>query len=116
MEVGIWIVIGLIVLAAVFAILYSRKYKERRTDYKTLFIIGIAWIPIGIATENYAFLAIGIVFMVLGLKNKSKWKETYIEWSDLTPAGKKVRIGLIAAAVIVLLAGLVMYFRNTGKI
>ena len=115
MNVILWTIVGLLTLGVLFAVLYYKKNKGLPTNYKAMFIIGISWIPLGIATENYAFVAVGIVFMALGLKHKSKWKETSVEWSELTPVGKKLRVGLIAVAVLVLSAGVLVYFKTTGN-
>lgn len=49
-----------------------------REDYRTYFIVGISFIPIGIATDNMAFTALGIIFMIIGLTNRNKWQENKI--------------------------------------
>ena len=109
-----WIVIGLFILGLLYSIFYFTKNKGLPTNYRAMFIVGIASIPLGISTENYAFMAIGIVFMVLGLKNKNKWKESSIEWSELSSKDKNVRIALISAGIIILLAVLLVYLKSAG--
>ncbi|HAW51423.1 MAG TPA: hypothetical protein DCX54_03695 [Flavobacteriales bacterium] len=105
-----WIVFGLLILGLLVVIFVYRKNKKIPTNYRAWFIIGITWIPLGIATKNYAFLAIGVVFMVLGLKHRDKWKET--SWSGLSPAEKNVKIALISVGLLLLLAGLWMVYKS----
>ncbi len=106
-----WIIIGIIVLGALVAFLIFKKKKETPTDYRALFIVGVSWLPLGIATENHAFTAIGIVFMVLGLKNKDKWKEQG-KWSELPAGSKWTKVILIGLALFVLIGGLAYYYSS----
>ena len=46
---------------------------KRAPNYQALFVIGIALLPVGIATANPAFLAIGLIFLLIGLTNRKKW-------------------------------------------
>ncbi len=108
MSGNIWIIVGIFVLMALFAIFFLRRKRNIPENYKTWFIIGVTWIPLGIATDNHVFTVMGAIFMAIGLKNKSKWKENDVKWSDLSSDGKKVRVILIATALILILAGLVL--------
>jgi hypothetical protein len=54
--------------------------KKKQPNYKALFIIGITFLGAGVAISSSAgwaagtgILAIGIVFMAIGLGNKEKW-------------------------------------------
>ena len=113
MDLIIWILIGLLILGGLLAFFNYRKNKNLRTNYKTMFIIGITWIPLGIATENYTFMVVGIVFMIIGLNKKKSWKENSVKWSELTSAGRKVRFILIASALLLLFTGLFIYYKST---
>jgi uncharacterized membrane protein len=56
----------LIVLLFVFFVVRSRSgdsEKRHVPNYKALFILGITFIPIGIATDNAGLWGMGIVFM-----------------------------------------------------
>ena len=66
----ILIVVALVVLGilAVFMI----RGKKHEPNYYTLFILGIVWLPLGIATDNSAFFIIGLVFIAIGLVNRNK--------------------------------------------
>ena len=102
-----WIVIAigvLIILLAVVA-LWSRKIPRRPPDYYTFFILGIIWLPAGIATGNNALFIMGLVFMAIGLNHKKDWEKNRVRWSDLTPEEKKFRKILIAALAILVLLG-----------
>ena len=85
MELIFMIIIGLIltlVLGAVLAMqLGKNKGVEKETDYKALYTLGISMIGLGIIftaainTFFVGFLVVGVIYMVVGLKNKDKWVE-----------------------------------------
>ena len=107
-----WILISiaiLILLFAVIAIINKRKAK-RPTDYYSLFLIGIIWLAIGIPVNNYVLWSLGILFTIVGLVNKKKWKENRVTWKDLSPEERKLKKWIIVILGILLLAGVVMYY------
>jgi hypothetical protein len=73
------IVIGIAsVLVVLFLIIFILKKRgvieDSEPDYRTFFIIGLAFFPIGIATGNPGLWAMGLVFFILGITNKDKWQ------------------------------------------
>ena len=66
------ILLGLLIVVVAVSVKREKGYE---TDYRMFFILGAAFLPIGVATGNYAFLALGIVYMAIGIKNKDKWKK-----------------------------------------
>lgn len=76
--VGILIVMGII---ALFVWRMRKGEKPGETDYRVFFILGICWFPLGVvfmATENpigYVFFGLGLVYLVIGLANRDKWKK-----------------------------------------
>ena len=59
----------------------KRILKKRETDYKSLFYMGIVFIGAGVVFMTsvsqglgVVFLGIGGLFMIIGGKNKDKWK------------------------------------------
>ena len=52
----------------------AKQSGSRPADYRTLFVIGISWIPIGLATENDTLWILGIVFIIMGLAKRHKWE------------------------------------------
>lgn len=107
-----WVLMAVILLGLIYFVFHYKKKKGLPTNYRAMFIIGLVSIPLGISSENYSFMAMGIVFMVLGLKHRNTWKETSVKWSELTSAGKMVRSALIAAAIL-LLAGMLIYNKTS---
>ncbi|OQY30914.1 MAG: hypothetical protein B6243_09395 [Anaerolineaceae bacterium 4572_5.2] len=108
---SLYIIIGiavLIVLGLIFVI-YRSKAENVKPDYRTMFILGAIWFPLGIALENPGSWGLGIVFMIAGLVNKDKWKEEK-KWSDLTSEEQKIKLILIIGIAILLLIGVVAYF------
>ena len=77
-------------------------------DYRVFFILGITWLPIGIATDNPGLWGMGAVFMAIGLANRSKWKEQP-KWSEMDPEKRKTKILIIVGITALLLAGLTYY-------
>ena len=107
-----WILIAigvLIILLAVVA-LWTRKIPRRPPDYYTFFILGIIWLPVGIATGNNALFIMGLVFMALGAAHKKDWEKNKVKWSDLTPEEKKFRKIIIVALAILLMVGVVVFY------
>ncbi len=52
----------------------NEKQKQRNVNYRALFILGITFIPVGIATANPAFMTLGLVFLAIGLLNRGDSK------------------------------------------
>ena len=84
----------------------KRKYGTK-TNYRVFFIIGITWIPLGIATENYAFTIAGIAMMILGLSRKKEWKDEP-RWSDLPPAVRRIKLIIITVIGIILISSILL--------
>ena len=104
--VGALVVVGLVILSIV---LDKKRQQETTPDYRTFFIIGVTWLPmgiaLGIATDNPGFMglgAMGLVFMVIGLANRDKWKEAP-NWSDLPPGERNIRLFLVLVGLVGLL-------------
>ena len=109
------ILVALFVLIAVITIINNKKYNHK-PKFKIFFIIGICWIPLGVATKNPVFSAVGLLFMILGLINKKKWKEEP-KWSELPPEIRKMKLILILIISLIFLGGIVLYFlANKGVI
>ena len=100
----------LAVLAAVIAIFAKSKNKDRReeTDYRVFFILGISFLPIGIASDNPMMWGVGAVFLILGLANRDKWKAEP-KWAELGPGRRKTIFLIILGLAILLLVSSVFY-------
>jgi hypothetical protein len=103
---GILISIGLVI--AIRAAIIQRK-ENRKANFKAFFIIGICWVPFGIATNNTVFTIIGLVFLILGLANRKNWKNQP-KWDELSLAEKKIKLALIIFLMLILIVGVVFYF------
>lgn len=112
--ITLMIVVALIIIGLAIFIAITQKSRKETPNYRSWFFIGLCWIPVGIATKNPAFLAIGAIFTVIGLVNKNKWKEEK-KWSDLTPAEKRLKIILLSVVAILLIAGVVVFFLQRNK-
>ncbi len=96
------IIIALIILA-VIAVFFnkSENQEDNKPNYRTLFILGVVWLPIGISTSNHAFTALGVIFMIIGMANKKKWRQE-MKWKDLTIQQKKIKTGLMIVISLIL--------------
>ncbi len=84
------LVIGIVVTLLLVVALRKRKGagKTGETDYRAFFIMGIAFLPTGFAMMLVYFLAeipleiglplfaLGLVYLIVGLANRDKWKKT----------------------------------------
>ena len=83
------LLMGIAVTILVLSILRKgkRERKAEETDYKTVFIMGIAFLPTGFAMMMVYFLAetpfeiglplfaLGLICLIVGLVNRDKWKK-----------------------------------------
>ena len=107
---NVYIIVGLIVLLALIAVFVINKKDGQKTEpnYRLFFIVGITWLPLGIATDNAAFLGMGAIFMIWGLVNKDKWKDEP-KWSELSPERKKIKMIVVVGLTVLLLTGIATY-------
>jgi len=114
-----WIIISIIILLILIllAVIFIVKNKDKRhePDYYSFFWIGLIWTIFGIFSWirynefNYLF-AIGIIFLILGLVNKDKWKKNHRTWKQLSKSERKWRMWIIIILGILVLIGLIAFF------
>ena len=104
------IIAGLALLGLViFAVnAYRHRGESREPNYRAFFVMGITWLPIGIATDNYAFSFMGLAFLIIGLANRDKWKDEK-KWSDLSPSERNIRLVLVGGLMLLLVIGVAAY-------
>jgi hypothetical protein len=91
----------------VFAV--RKRKRAQTTNYRALFIVGLSFIPVGITTKDYWIWLIGLVFMIISLANRKEWKNER-KWSDLTNPEKAIRFFMMAVGIILLIAGITLFF------
>ena len=114
-----WLIVSigvLIILLGIIAVLVARKNqgKKRKTDYYSFFIMGIIWLPFGIAMQiidsdsslGFIFIALGLAYSIIGLAHRKEWKKN--RPSNLMK--KKMQIWLIVGLIALFLAMLITYF------
>ncbi len=84
------IILAIAVVTGILAALMVRKRKKEgkpQADYRTFFIIGVIWVPFSIVLMVVSFilqisfymgfplLVLGLVYLIIGLKNRDKWKK-----------------------------------------
>ncbi|MFA6489552.1 MAG: hypothetical protein WCT52_02620 [Candidatus Micrarchaeia archaeon] len=87
------------------------KGKQEETSFRTLFYVGICWMAVGLPLgysvgqpAYFAFFAMGIFFSIMGLAMKGKWKNEK-KWHQLAPETRKFRLMIMAAALLLVVAG-----------
>ena len=84
------IIIGLVLLGILVALIIKKRQQSKAqvNHYRTLFILGITFLPLGILYEivflvsgttvflvlGLAFVGMGLPYLVIGLANRDKWK------------------------------------------
>ena len=114
----IWLVLGLIVLLALVAVVMNMKRGKEPTDYYTLFIIGIVWLPFGIVMKfldgnlfvGNLFILLGLIYSLMGLANRDKWKKNRKSWEGVKGKDKRMRAMISIGLGIALLVGLVIFY------
>ena len=84
------IVVVLVVTGILLVYLLWKRQKggqQIETDYRAFFLMGVIFLPVGIAMMIIYFLAdlpfvialpfvvLGLVYLVISLKNRDKWKK-----------------------------------------
>jgi len=114
MDPMIWILISVavvIVFLGVLAIFFIKaKEGKHKVDYYSLFLIGLIWIAVGVPLNNSALWIIGIVFFVIGLANKDKWKKNRTEWKKMNKRQKNILYIAIAMLFLLLVAGIIVFW------
>jgi hypothetical protein len=84
------LVIGIVITLLLLVVLRKRKKagKTGETDYKAFFIMGMAFLPTGVAMMlmyllaeipfeiGLPLVALGLIYLVIGLANRDKWKKS----------------------------------------
>ncbi len=96
------LIVGLLVGLFVF---YRNRKEGLEPDYRTFFTMGLIFLPLGIASENYAFFIMSMVFIAIGLLNRSKWKDTP-KWSELPERQRRLKFILVGGLTLLLLIGI----------
>ena len=105
--------IGLLLLGLLVVGVMVYRYRDEpiEPDYRTFFILGVIWLPLGLGTDNPAFWIIGLAFMAIGLANHAKWKDAP-RWRDLPDHQRRVRLVVLGVILgLVLLTGLILVYQ-----
>ena len=105
-----WILVTIaimIILLAVLVIVSFRKTK-RPPDYYALFWVGVFWFIIGLPFGNSWLWMLGIVFMVIGLANRKKWKKNRRTWEQVGKKERKFMTIFMIAILLIVLVGIAL--------
>ncbi len=74
-------------ILAVFMVRKRKKEGEQIVNYRAFFLLGIIWVPVSIVLMvasfilqipfyiGFPFFALGLVYLIIGLNNRDKWKK-----------------------------------------
>jgi len=101
------ITIGLLIVGLLvgFIVFYRKRKEGMKPDYRTFFIMGVIFLPLGIASENYAFFIMSMVLIAIGLLNRSKWKDEP-KWSELPERQRRLKLIIVGGLTLLLLIGI----------
>lgn len=102
--------IAIVILILFIVMVIITKGKKKPMDYYTLFIIGLTWIPLGLAMKNPALWIMGLIFFAVGITNKNKWDQNRKTWAKLTQKEKKIQMIAIGIGFLLLIAGIAAFF------
>jgi len=123
-----WVLIALFIgglvvagLAIVLVAVGKRRQEGIPPDYRTFFIMGITWLPLGIAlsvtTDNPGFYGLGVmglVFLIVSLANRDKWQDQPA-LSELPAGERRTRFLLVLAGLVGLLVLGVLVLWMVGR-
>ncbi len=109
-EASLVVVAGILfLLLIIFGLALKRvRKKQIPSDYFALFITSIVWIGLSIAIANYKLLIIGVIFLVIALLNKGKWKANRQVWKKFSR--KELVFHTCVLAVFALMLLFVFYY------
>jgi len=102
------IAIAVILIILLLFFVVARKQEKKPPNFRALFILGLAFIPLGISTDNYAFSVAGAIFFIAGLANKKKWEKPK-KWEELGTSERRLKISLMIVITLLLVFGLIIF-------
>ena len=85
------IILAIAVVTGILAVLMVRKRRNEgkpQANYRIFFLLGITWLPFSIILMIVSFilqipfyigfplLALGLIYLIIGLANRDKWKKS----------------------------------------
>jgi len=110
----LWVLIAILIALILIGFLTFLlvKKKRRPIDYYSWFIIGIIWIPIGIATGNHFLWILGLAFIIVSLINKDKWEKNRRIWKNIDKNERRLMIIIAVILGFLVAAGIVLLLSN----
>ncbi len=103
------ILAAVMLVGVIIALVVMRLKGYRETpNFRSLFIIGIAIMVVGIPSTNYPLMVLGLIYMIVGIVNRKKWKDAP-RWSELSPQQRKFKIIVVVILAVMVALGVVTY-------
>jgi len=115
----LWIMIAVLLIGLVLAIIAFSLPKKKMVpiDYYALFILGIIWLPLGIPLKNPGLTIMGLVFIIISIANKGKWKKNHHSYSQLSKTKQRfIILTSIILGVLILATLVISFLRRIGRI
>ncbi|MFH1064257.1 MAG: hypothetical protein V1729_04210 [Candidatus Woesearchaeota archaeon] len=116
-----WIWLTITILFVLVCVLCGYMIKHRKkncpADHYSFFLMGLVWVPVGFALDNYFLSALGFVLMVFGLIHKSEWKKNRHCWGKIDAKTRRVVVGLATlVGALVFFGFVILYLMMQGYI
>lgn len=116
MDLKIWLIFAVaivVIILGILTIVLNLKPNKKSIDYRALFVVGIIWFVVGIILGKiilgtYMFSVIGLLFALIGLIQKGKWKENKKDWNKLSESEKRLVLVMIVVLGLLVLAGVIV--------
>jgi len=106
-------ILVLLIIIGIFVAIAAKKSK-RPIDYYAWFWIGISWliigVPLALRSDNYSLIAMGLIFAVVGLVNRKKWKTNRTTWKDLSKKERRFKFIILIVLGLLIFAGLLVFY------
>jgi len=85
--------------------------------YFILFVMSVLWLLAGLLMRDYTLTAIGFLFVLGGLLNRSEWENHNLGWGNLNEEERKLIMVVTEALAISAISGIVIfYLASKGRI
>jgi len=103
-------------LSAIYAyFIYTKKIPNAEPDYRTIFIMGMIFLPMAFSSDTVIFPVISFGFIAIGLANRKKWKNEP-KWSEMSPARRTAIAALVAVlGILVAVTFAIWYMASVSR-
>jgi len=108
----IWVIFSIAIMIILLLVLFVIFKRDKAgPDYYSWYWIGISWFVIGILFGNGMLMVMGLIFMLVSIINRKKWKKNYETRMNrvmkLSRKDKKTRAIILWVLAILVVIGII---------